>query len=157
MALEIFLLVFAGGAIGLALAWSGLSVLNHLHLPLAGASVELAAHFDLRPATIAFSVAATIVSAVLLSLAALPSLLRGSMSSGFYGKSGRPGLDRRPFPVRNVLIALQISMTLALLVGAGAFYRSLRYLTSLERGFDHESVVTASLDLNTVGYSAQDQ
>jgi predicted permease len=52
---------------------------------------------------------------------------------------------------RKVLVAVQVSLSLALLVGAALFVRSLREVTAIETGVDLNRLLTARVDLTGAG------
>ncbi len=56
--------------------------------------------------------------------------------------------------LRNGLVVFQIAMSLALLIGAGLFVRSLQNASSIDPGFRSDGVVLATLDPGLQGYSA---
>jgi len=55
--------------------------------------------------------------------------------------------------LRNALVVFQIAMSLALLIGAGLFVRSLQNANSIDPGFRSDGVVIAALDPALQGYS----
>jgi predicted permease len=69
-------------------------------------------------------------------------------------KGDRPGLrgGARRWSLRNVLVVVQIALSLVVLIGAGLCVRSLRALQTIDPGFEPAKVVTASFDLSLSGY-----
>jgi putative ABC transport system permease protein len=63
-------------------------------------------------------------------------------------RAGEAPASRRS---RNVLVAAEIALTLALLIGAGLLVRSLSRLSRVELGFRPERVLALDLDLGSVG------
>jgi putative ABC transport system permease protein len=55
--------------------------------------------------------------------------------------------------LKQTLVALQVALSLVLLVGAGLFVRTLRNFTHLDPGFDRDHLVSVELDTHLVGYS----
>jgi predicted permease len=55
--------------------------------------------------------------------------------------------------LRQTLVALQVALSLMLLVGAGLFARTLRNFTNLDPGFDRDHILTIGLDTHLTGYS----
>ena len=55
--------------------------------------------------------------------------------------------------MRGALIAVQVSVSLVLLVCAGLFLRSLQQAATVDPGFDADNVAIASVDLRTQGYT----
>jgi predicted permease len=64
--------------------------------------------------------------------------------------SGRVARGNR---LRNGLVVLQIAMSLALLIGAGLFLRSLQNASAIDPGFRPDGVVVAALDPALQGYT----
>src|SRR4029077_4850001 len=61
-------------------------------------------------------------------------------------RTGESAASRRS---RNVLVAAEIALTLALLIGAGLLMRSLSRLSRVELGFRPEGVLALDLDLSS--------
>src|SRR5205085_948908 len=53
------------------------------------------------------------------------------------------------------LVIAQIALSLALVVGAGLFVRTLQKLWSVDVGYDRENVLLFSVDAHLAGYSVQ--
>jgi hypothetical protein len=56
--------------------------------------------------------------------------------------------------LRSAFLIAQVSMSVLLLISAGLFIRSFRHAQSIDPGFDASQILTASIDLETRGYSA---
>ncbi|HEX9705465.1 MAG TPA: ADOP family duplicated permease, partial [Gemmatimonadales bacterium] len=54
--------------------------------------------------------------------------------------------------LRSLLLVGQVSLTLALLVGAGLFARSLRNVRRIDLGFDADRILLATMDLKAAGF-----
>lgn len=54
--------------------------------------------------------------------------------------------------LKNTLVAAQIAMSLALLIGAALFLRSLQNASAIDAGFDANNVLVASMDPSLQGY-----
>jgi predicted permease len=144
---ESILLAFLGGGIGLVLgAWAsqGLaSIPFHTNLPI---SLEFG--FDWRVFAYAFLIVFTagilvgIVPAVRLSLGNLRSVLDQG------GRTMAAGRLR----LRTALAAGQVAGSLALLITAALFFRSLESAKQTELGFDKQHLLTLSMDPSEVSY-----
>jgi len=55
--------------------------------------------------------------------------------------------------LKQILVTVQIALSLVLLVGAGLFVRTLRNYSTLDPGFDRDHLVTMDLDTHLAGYS----
>jgi predicted permease len=58
---------------------------------------------------------------------------------------------------RRALVVVQVSLSLALLVGAGLFVRSLREVNAIDGGVDLDRLLAASVDLRRAGYSDEER
>ena len=56
---------------------------------------------------------------------------------------------------RRALVVLQIALSLALLVGAGLFVRSLRHVNAIHSGVDVDRVLVARVDLRRARYTPE--
>ena len=56
--------------------------------------------------------------------------------------------------LRSAFLVAQVSMSVLLLIAAGLFIRSFRHAQSIDTGFNTDRILTASIDLETRGYSA---
>lgn len=149
MLTESFVLAFLGAAIGLAFAFWTARFLTAF-LPPYGMSVS----FDTRPdvAVLGFTMALTVITAVLCGL--VPTLqaskpdLAGTLkdSTAVLGRGLRVSL-------RQVLVVIQVALSMVALVSAGLFVRSLREASHADPGFDPKGVLLASFDPFLSGYN----
>jgi len=149
---ESAVLAFLGGVGGLALTRVALPVVRHLgagRIPRLGEAA-------IDPTVLLASLAAVILAALLFGLA--PGLdlgwgrRRGAAGPMAALRSSR-GLDapsgRR---LRSAMVAGQIALSMALLLGTGLLLRSFLRLTAVDPGFDPHSVVTAQLSMPDAVY-----
>ncbi|MGH9760207.1 MAG: FtsX-like permease family protein, partial [Blastocatellia bacterium] len=152
MLTEALMLSLLGGALGLAIAsWGTRFLLDFV--------VTGAAHtaFDPNPdgRVLAFTLVVSIITGVLFGLAPALRVSRISVISGLRSgtrttggsarRAGRPSLS-------SSLVVAQVSLSLALLVTAGLFARSLKTLENQNFGFDRRNVVLAYLEPRIAGY-----
>jgi len=149
---ESLLLATAGAAAGLALAYGGVSLL--LQIAPESAATGLEARIDLR--VLLFTVAATIVSALLFGLAPAWQLWRLQPYETLRA-SGRSGTGSGRQRLRAALVVAEAALSLVLLVGAGLFLRSFMRLQQASPGFDPQGVMTATLALPRVQYSKPEE
>jgi predicted permease len=122
-------LALLGCIAGIAIAqWGGLA-LRRLVLPDA-AALDLAT--DWR--TLAAAVTAALVAGLLTGLA--PAVLAGRGDLATTLKSGGRGATSRRSRLRSTLLVSQCALSVALLVGAGLFVRSLEHVRELHLGYD---------------------
>jgi predicted permease len=132
---ESLLLAGAGGVAGLVVAiWSGPIVASMLTVALGVADVDLGMSWPLLALTATVAVAAAVlcglVPAIRLSRPLSADL---TMRAGHAGPSLTTG---------RALIAIQIAVSVPLLVGAGLFLRTISNLSSVDLGFKPEGLVT---------------
>jgi putative ABC transport system permease protein len=145
---ENLLLSVAGAAGGLAIAyWCG-RVVKTAHIP---APVPLLLDLSLDARVLAFTTLVAVVAT--LAFGILPALTasRIDLVSALKGMTGD---GRHHSRLRSAFLVAQVSMSVLLLIVAGLFIRGFRNAQSIDLGFDIHGVMTASLDLETRGYSA---
>lgn len=149
---ESVLLASLGAVVGLLLAKWGDNLL--LRMVSSGpTTVPLDVHLDLR--VLAFAIAATLLTGILFGLAPalrstrvdLNQVLRGASRSISGGGSGAGRM-----PLGKVLVAVQVAISLLLLVSAGLFVRSLQKLTAVPLGYDTSHLLMFRLVPATSGY-----
>ena len=143
---ESLVLAAAGGAAALALAaWTGALTRGFLVPDLPGDTPVI----DLR--MVAFTVLAVAVTALLVGIAPAVQASRTDLTESL--KSGGRGATQRGGRTRAGLLAVQVALTLVLLVGAGLFVKSLRNVEDINLGFDPGRVLEAMVDMNAAGLS----
>jgi putative ABC transport system permease protein len=140
---ESLLLASLGAAIGLLIAQWGTQALLAF-MKLQGDPVS----FNVSPDTrvLLFTTAAALLTGLLFGLA---PALRGSrldLVTDLKGTSGGVAGRQR---LNQSLVVGQVALSLALLVGAGLFIRTLEKLKGQDAGFDPENVLVFSLDSTT--------
>ena len=148
---ESAMLALVASAVGLALARAVMQALGAIELPT---RVPLFVDLGLDARVLGFSVAVTVLTAVLCGLAPALESARGNLVAMLNRGDLAGGL--RPSRLRGALVAVQVAVTLTLLVGGGLFLKSLRHAHQLELGFDPRGLVTASADLGLQGYAPAD-
>jgi predicted permease len=138
---EGLLLVAAAAVLGVAFAKWGVGLLVAL---FAGgrAHMVLEPRFDVR--VLAFTAAVALLTGLLFSFA--PVLHAARTDAAKPGSGGRSGMSVANFRAGNVLVVIQIMLSLVLLCGAALFLRSLGNLSGLDAGFEREGVVTMRVD-----------
>jgi len=150
---EGMLLAFLGGGLGLAAAvW-----LKNVLVAGMPASVPRFHAIELNWAVLLFTF--LIVSIVGLAFAVLPAMWtsptdpNASLKDGVRGTS--EGGDRQG--TRAVFVAVEVALSVMLLVGAGLLIRSFQHVLNTNPGFRPEHVLTASVDLPPDEYSRDEQ
>ncbi len=146
---ESAVLAFLGGGAGLLVAGWALSLAERLPLPAGASIATFAPALDPR----AFAFAFLLSAATALAFGLLPALHASRNALGAALKNDdRAG--SRPSPLRNALIVTQVSLCLALLVGAGLLGRSLQRALSTDLGFQPGGLVLASINPGLQRYDA---
>ena len=137
------------GAAGVALAWSVTRFLSSLPLPTArGAPLAFDIGLDAR--VLGFSLAVTAITGLLFGLT--PALAAARHDLVAVMREGEGTLARRPTRLRNLLVAVQVALSLTLLIGGGLFLRSLQNAHHVDLGFDPSGLVVTSVDLTPRAY-----
>jgi len=136
---ESLLLSLVGCALGLALAHGIGTVIRATLLPNVAATTEF-----IESKVLAVSVAVACATGLLASLGPIAQLTSRNLSlelraGGGYGASGRVAYQ-------HALVALQVTMSVVLLIGAGLFVRSLERVKSQDLGFSTARLIHVTLD-----------
>jgi predicted permease len=143
---ESFLLAFAGGTLGIALA----SISNRVLLRMASdGPMIIPLDLSINSRLLLFNLAVTIATALIFGT--IPALratriqltdtLKASRTSNSSGSKSR---------LAQALIVSQVSLSLVLMVGAGLFLRSLVNLSKADTGFNKQNVLRLQLDSSSI-------
>jgi putative ABC transport system permease protein len=144
---ESMLLALMGGALGLVFAWWGIGFL----LALMGSGrnpVVFKLALDMR--VLGFTAGASLLTGVLFGLAPAWSATRLDLTPAL--KDSARGTGGVRLWLGKSLVALQVALSLLLLIGAGLFARSLAKVKGLDAGFNREKVLLVSTDPQMIGY-----
>jgi predicted permease len=141
-------LALAGGAAGLLLAQTVLSLLRGL----AGPVLPAYASFSLDPGAVL--VTAVVAVCTGLAFGMVPALSIGRVDAQGTLRDEARGASEglRPRRLRGVLVAGQMALCASLLAGAGLLARSLWEMATAPLGFDPAGVLTARFRLSTRDY-----
>jgi predicted permease len=144
---ESILLAFLGGAVGLVLGgWASQALASipfHTNLPI---SLEFG--FDWRVFLYAFLIVFT--AGIIVGFISTVQLRRGNLRS-VLDQGGRT-MAAGQLRLRTALAAGQVAGSLALLITAALFFRSLESAQQTELGFDKQHLLTLSMDPTEVSY-----
>jgi len=157
---ESLLLAGLGGALGLLFAYWGSRFLLGLLASGATGNQDLVLDVAIDGRKLAFAAAVALLTAVIFGLAPalqstrldlVGSLKEGAsaLATGERGRRGGAGLRR--LPLGRLLVAVQIGLSLVLLIGAGLFVRSLRNLMGVDAGFERGRLVLVSISPHVLG------
>ena len=145
---ESLLLAVCGGALGAALAWSGLraiAAMQPAHVPRIGdATLDLS--------VLGITAVLSLVAGLAFGLAPALQLSRPNLTSALHdgGRSGT--VSRGRVAARRALVVLQFALSLVLVLGAALLTRSLIAVNRVDLGFRTDNVLTAQLQLPARDY-----
>ncbi|HVS64405.1 MAG TPA: ABC transporter permease [Thermoanaerobaculia bacterium] len=148
---ESVLLALAGGALGLLVAVATLRTVRGLLPADAGTTLEL----DLGPETWIFLLALSLLTGLIGLLPAIHSA-RGELGSMLKGQAGRVSRSRAAGRFRAAMATVQIALSMALLISAGLFARSLYNVSRVDLGIEIEHLATFGLSPELNGYQPSD-
>ena len=148
---ESIVLALVGGAAGLAVAYGGVQVLLGYMPQNGGGQASLAVAPDWR--LLAFAAGLSVLTGMLFGLAPALASTRPQLVTAL--KEDTPGAGSSRYGLRNILVVVQVSLSLLLVIGASLFLRSLDSLRSLETGFRPNRTVVAFVDAGRNGYKGQ--
>jgi predicted permease len=147
---ESLLLALLGGALGALLASAAVRLFN-LFLPVL--QVPLAFDFHLHARTLAFTLLLTLGTTVLFGL--VPAL-KGSRADDLQGalQQGRSAATSPRYGrLQSILVAVEVGLSLVLLIGAGLCVQGLARARRIDLGFATQNILTCELSLSPSGYS----
>ncbi len=149
---ESAVLGLAGGALGIALAWTAVRTLQTAlsdRLPrIHAVSVD--------GEVLAFALLLSTATSVLFGLAPVLFATRSDPQKDL-AEGARSGAAQGPQRARKALAIAQIALAMVLLAGAGLLMRSFLRLTAVAPGFDSTGIVKASVSLPQFEYSTPQQ
>jgi putative ABC transport system permease protein len=150
---ESVLLSFAGGALGLLMAWAALGPL----LKLSAGSVPQVFTVGLDRWVLGFALGVSVLTGLFFGI--VPALrtakldLRESLNEGSRGSTAGPGHHR----IRGVLVVMEIALAMLLLVGSGLLLRSFSRLQEVPPGFQADHLLVADVPLSENAYAKPEQ
>src|SRR6476646_489357 len=149
---ESFLMAFAGGLLGLVLAYGSLELLTDFVGRLTPRAREI--HID--SGVLLFTLAAALGTSILFgTLSALFS--RANLTSSLKEGSTSAGTGRRQNRVRSALIVCQIAFSFMLLIGAGLMLRSLIKMQQVDAGIVPQRVLALRTSFIWSKYTSDDK
>ncbi len=142
------LLALMGGALGLALAFSGLGLLRNL-LPTDVPGIH---HVQISGPILVYSLAVSFLTGILFG--AVPALVSARerpmdpLKEGSRDTGGRRGTGRS-------LLVAEVALATVLLIGAGLLIRSIYELTRVDPGFRTERLLTMQIGLPESRYEGE--
>jgi predicted permease len=145
---ESVLLALLGAVAGLAVARWTLYVIGSLLPPEAAQTLEL----GIQPSVVLFTAALAIGTGILFGLYPAVHATRPDLISVLRVSSAQPSGSRGAQRYRNILVTAQFALSMALLVGAGLFIRSLVKVSRVDLGITADRIVTFGISPSLNGY-----
>ncbi|HET9368889.1 MAG TPA: ABC transporter permease [Vicinamibacterales bacterium] len=146
LTLEGLALAVCGGVGGLIIAWLGTRAVGAILGP------QFFSFWFRGPAAVAidgrvlaFAAGISLVCALVFSLAPLLTLRRGGLAPALH--DGARGAVRSALGLRRVLVALEVTLAIVVLSGAGLLIKSLSKLMDVDAGLDPARVITLQVSL----------
>jgi predicted permease len=150
---ESLLLAVIGGAAGVGLGYLGVRGLEFLARDI----FNLWRPVQLDARVLLMTSAVTLTACLLFGLYPAWQATRGEIRDALAESGGRSVIGGRSRWARRVLVVSEVTLSVALLIGAGLLLRTFTYLRDLRPGFDPNHVVTATLSLQDARYHASAQ
>jgi predicted permease len=148
---EACLLAAFGGIAGILVArWTLLLILSMLPAE-AGEFLRT----DIDPVVLLFAAALAIGTGVLFGLYPALHSTRGDLMASIKNQAGQPSGSRSASRFRTALATAQIALSMALLVSAGLFTRSLMNVSRVNLGLNAENVITFGVSPQLNGYAPE--
>jgi predicted permease len=144
--IESTLMALLGGALGIAVAYAAVNAL----LALAPAETPRLQMVTVDRVVLAYTLAATALTALLFGLAPAIQLARADSAPALQGGRGVPGGAHQR--VRRALVVAEVALAFVLVVTGGLLLRSLSSLAQLDPGFRPNQVLTALVNLPPARY-----
>ena len=147
---ESMILAIAGGVAGLIVArWT----LTSMQIVLGGHADSLSWHID--PAMVLFAAALSLATGVLFGLFPAIHLTRPNLVTALRANAGQPSGARTAARFRLTLAIAQIALSMALLISAGLFAKSLLNVARVDLGLNTEKLVVFSVSPALNGYAVE--
>jgi predicted permease len=140
------------GGVGLLLALAGVRALLRFAPEGTPRVQEIGIDGTVALATLAIALLAGLLFGIIPVLRYNAKWLAAALKEG--GRANTAGRAR--FHMRSLLVAAQVALALVLLVGSGLMVRSYWTLSSIDPGFDADSVLTFRLALNQQDYPSDE-
>jgi putative ABC transport system permease protein len=151
---ESLLLAFLGAVAGLLLAYWGVGVLNAI---VPQNRIPRLEKFSLDVRVLVFTLVVSILVGVIVGL--IPGLRASRLNLSETLKEGGRAFSEAPSGrrLRNLLVVLEITLTVPLLISAGLMLRSSLLLQNIDRGINLKNVLAIQISLPTAKYSTSAQ
>lgn len=141
--LESVIVALAGAALGLFTARFGIDLL----LKFFADKLPRIAEIGLSGPVLLFTLGLSILTGLAAGLLPALGMTRGDLANALKQGLGRMDADAGSGLTRSVLVAVEVALSLVLLIGAGLMVRSLWNLQASDPGFDEGNVLTMNVNV----------
>jgi predicted permease len=146
---ESLLLAFAGAALGIVFAWWGRDLLLALR-PFGTTTVIL--DLPLDASVLGFTLVIAVATTLIAGLPSALGAARVDLATQFAGGTRTLGGDARS-KLSQILMVVQIALSLVLLVSTALFARTVANLGAVDPGFNARDLVLFRIDATSAGYT----
>jgi putative ABC transport system permease protein len=139
---ESLMLGVGGAALGAAMAYAGIKALVAF---IPDGTIPQEAEIGLNPAVLLFSLGLAVATALLFGLAPALQLSRRSIVEPLKDSGRGVSGGFRRGRLRNVLVVVEMALSLVLLTGAGLMIRTFAALQQVDLGFNPDKILVARL------------
>ena len=147
---ESLVIALAGGALGLLITEYAVAVFSGIEIP---GDLPIRFNFDLDYRVLAFTLIASLVSAILFGLAPALQSTRTNLVTAL--KAGESDHSRNPLLGRRLLVVVQIAGSVLLVLAAAEIYRGLEAALYASHGFQTDHRITMRFAPAEVGYTPE--
>jgi predicted permease len=147
---ESLLLSIAGGAAGVLLAWWLIDLVNLWRPPL---DIPILPHVGMDMRVLLFAAAVSLLTTFLFGLAPALQSARTGLAGAM--KNDAPWHKLHRLNLRDILVTIQVALSVVLLIGSILVLRSLQHALHLNLGFQPQHAAVLSLDLAGQGYDEE--
>jgi predicted permease len=152
LVMESLLLALAGSVVGVALAYGGTRFLAYSAQTIVPTAVPIVIDPQLDLRMLAFTLAATVASAILFGVAPAWQSLKTDLVPAL--KSAEPGRAVRQRTIgRNVLVVAQVALSMMLLVATAIMLDGVRQTFQINPGFRKDHLIMLSTDTSLLRYT----
>jgi predicted permease len=145
---ESCVLAVLGGVAGLVVARWTLALISSLLPPEATGSLQ----FALQGNVVAFAAVLSLATGLLFGLFPALHSTKPDLVSAIKAQAGQPSGARAAARFRTSLVTVQIALSMALLIAAGLFVKSLVNVSHVALGLDIDNIVTFGISPELSGY-----
>jgi predicted permease len=145
---ESLLLAILGGVGSILVARWTLGLISSLLPPQVATTMP----FELRPSVFGFAAALSIATGVLFGIFPALHSTRPDLVTALKAQAGQPSGARAAARFRTVLVTSQIALSMALLISAGLFVKSLQKVSRIDLGIKVENVIAFAISPELNGY-----